>query len=127
MSSSTAVIACDVIGCGVIGRRHLAQIADSGRARLVAVADLSEELPDRATNEFGANRAYEDGEELIANPGVEAVVLALPAEPRYELASIGYDGYLMGEWIHAMMDGETDPDAYLPRELAKLRSIEADL
>lgn len=43
------------------------------------------------------------------------------------LASIAYDGYLMGEWIHAMMDGETDPDAYLPRELAKLRSIEADL
>lgn len=86
MSSSTGVIACGVIGCGVIGRRHLAQIADSGRARLVAVADLSEELRDRATNEFGADRAYEDGEELIADLGVEAVVLALPAEPRYELA-----------------------------------------
>ena len=43
------------------------------------------------------------------------------------LASINFDGYLMGEWIHSVMEGNTDPIVYLPRELKKLRKIEASL
>lgn len=43
------------------------------------------------------------------------------------LAEIEFDGYLMGEWIHGMMDGNTDPMVYLPREIAKLTQLEAAL
>lgn len=43
------------------------------------------------------------------------------------LVSISYDGYLMGEWIHSIMEGTTDPIAYLPRELTALKRIEAEL
>ncbi|MFW5776607.1 MAG: sugar phosphate isomerase/epimerase family protein [Spirochaetota bacterium] len=43
------------------------------------------------------------------------------------LRSISYDGYLMGEWIHSLMEGSTDPIEYLPRELKKLKQIEASL
>ncbi len=43
------------------------------------------------------------------------------------LMEIGFDGFLMGEWIHSLMEGNTDPVIYLPRELKKLRKIEASL
>ena len=43
------------------------------------------------------------------------------------LAEIGFDGFLMGEWIHSLMEGNTDPVIYLPRELKKLKKIEAAL
>lgn len=43
------------------------------------------------------------------------------------LASISYDGYLMGEWIHSLMEGSTDPIEYLKRELKSLKKIEAGL
>ncbi|MFP4378030.1 MAG: sugar phosphate isomerase/epimerase family protein [Spirochaetales bacterium] len=43
------------------------------------------------------------------------------------LKSISYDGYLMGEWIDSLMEGSTDPIEYLPRELKKLKRIEAEL
>jgi sugar phosphate isomerase/epimerase len=43
------------------------------------------------------------------------------------LKSISYDGYLMGEWIHSLMEGSTDPIEYLPRELKKLKQIEAEV
>lgn len=43
------------------------------------------------------------------------------------LASISFDGYLMGEWIHSIMEGSTDPIVYLPRELKKMKQLEAAL
>ncbi len=43
------------------------------------------------------------------------------------LASVSYDGYLMGEWIPSLMEGSTDPIEYLPRELKALKKIEASL
>lgn len=43
------------------------------------------------------------------------------------LKSISYTGYLMGEWIHSLMEGSTDPIEYLPRELKQLKQIEAEL
>lgn len=49
------------------------------------------------------------------------------AELLRSLRSIGFEGYLMGEWIHSMMEGNTDPIVYLPRELKKLKEIEAAL
>jgi len=43
------------------------------------------------------------------------------------LKSTSFDGYLMGEWIDSLMEGSTDPIEYLPRELKKLKRIEAEI
>jgi predicted dehydrogenase len=51
----------------------------------VAVADLSEERGRAAAERFGAPKVYRDGLDLIADPEIEAVVLAFPAVGRTEL------------------------------------------
>lgn len=74
-----------VVGCGVIGRKHLDHLAGYDPVRLRAVADLSVELRSEAAAAYSPETSYASGEALIDDPEVEAVVLALPAEPRYEL------------------------------------------
>ncbi|MBO0743988.1 MAG: Gfo/Idh/MocA family oxidoreductase [Candidatus Dormibacteraeota bacterium] len=65
-----------VIGCGGIARlAHLPNLKRNPRARLVAVADINEESARRAAEEFGAEVAYTDYHDLLANPDVEAVTV----------------------------------------------------
>ncbi len=75
-----------VIGCGVIGRRHVETGARSPLIDVVAVADLREEVAREVAGQFGVGRVYADGEDLLKDPEVEAVVLALPARWRTDLA-----------------------------------------
>lgn len=75
-----------VVGCGVMGVRHLAAAVKSPHGEPFAVADLIKERAEAAAKESGASRVYTDGRELIADPDVEAVVLAMPTAHRDELA-----------------------------------------
>lgn len=75
-----------VVGCGVMGVRHLAAAVKSPHAEPFAAADLIKERAEVAAKESGASRVYTDGRELIADPDVEAVVLAMPTAHRDELA-----------------------------------------
>ena len=75
-----------VIGCGVIGTIHLRAIAEAPQIELAAVADQMPERAQAAADEFGAARSYVEAAELIADPQVEAVVLAVPAAGRAEVA-----------------------------------------
>ncbi len=75
-----------VVGCGVIGPTHLKLAATCPLARVVAVADL---IPERARSkggEFGIDAVYFSDEELLNDPQVEAVVLAMPAADRTPVA-----------------------------------------
>ncbi len=75
-----------VIGCGVIGRRNMADAIASDLTEVVAVADLRPESREYA-REQGVPRIYEGGRELLdEDPDVEAVVLAFPAAGRAEMA-----------------------------------------
>jgi predicted dehydrogenase len=74
-----------VIGCGVIGRVHIAAAARTGLAEVVAVADISAAALQAAVADFGIARAYDDPYALLADDGVEAVVIALPAVARHEV------------------------------------------
>ncbi|MSS70877.1 MAG: Gfo/Idh/MocA family oxidoreductase [Candidatus Latescibacteria bacterium] len=76
-----------VIGCGVIGRRHVEAASRSPLIDVVAVADLREEVAREVAGQFGVGRVYGDGDTLLEDPDVEAVVLALPACWRTDLAS----------------------------------------
>ncbi|NLW50889.1 MAG: Gfo/Idh/MocA family oxidoreductase [Candidatus Brocadiaceae bacterium] len=71
-----------VIGCGVMGVRHLAAAARSEHAVPFAAADLMRERAEAAVKEHGAERVYTDGRDLIADEDVDAVVFAAPAAHR---------------------------------------------
>ena len=66
-----------VIGLGEIGGAHCASIATLPQAQLVAVADLRADVVTKVAGQYGAT-AYETTEELLAHPGIEAVIIALP-------------------------------------------------
>ncbi len=74
-----------VVGCGVMGMRHLAVAKASSLAEPFAVADLIPQRVREAARASGAPRVYADGRELVADLEVEAVVFATPAAKRDEL------------------------------------------
>ena len=75
-----------VIGCGVMGRRHAAEAAASELAALVAVADIRAEAAESTAQNAGGCRVHGDGGALLDDADVEAVVLAMPAGVRADLA-----------------------------------------
>ena len=75
-----------VVGCGVIGPHHMAGALKSPLVELVAVADLIGDRAQTAAEKFSVPKTYIEGNDLIEDPDVEAVVLALPACGRLPLA-----------------------------------------
>lgn len=75
-----------VIGCGVIGGRHLSIASDSEHIELVAAADLVESYRERAAERFNPPKMYTNDVDLLDDENVEAVVLAFPTQYRTEVA-----------------------------------------
>ena len=97
-----------VIGCGVIGSKHIEAAAGAKQVDLVAVADLRRELAEESASRFGVIKAYSDAQELLADPEVEAVVLAMPAFMRTSLALKAFAAgkHVLTEKPVAMSSGE---------------------
>jgi predicted dehydrogenase len=66
-----------VIGCGV-GQLHLQGFAKDPRVQIVAVAGLDEDRCLELAGTFGVLRVYRDYQDLIADPDVTAVTVAVP-------------------------------------------------
>ncbi|MEM7029682.1 MAG: Gfo/Idh/MocA family oxidoreductase [Chloroflexota bacterium] len=75
-----------IIGCGVIGTVHIKSVQDVAHVNIVAIADIRENIVQATAGEYGIQTAYTDAEALLADPDIEAVVLALPAHARTDLA-----------------------------------------
>jgi myo-inositol 2-dehydrogenase / D-chiro-inositol 1-dehydrogenase len=76
-------IAVGVIGAGVMGSAHAQLFARQIKgARLISVADRNLQAAEAAASR---GRAVRDGEELIADPAVEAVVIASPDQTHFGL------------------------------------------
>ncbi len=75
-----------VIGCGVIAQYHLRALAKLKTARAAAVCDLRGEMAQKTAAEFGVPRWTTSADELLADPTIDGVILALPAFARTELA-----------------------------------------
>ena len=75
-----------VIGCGVIGSRHLSIASEASHIELVAAADLIEGNRARATERFKPPKMYDNDIDLLDDADVEAVVLAFPTQYRTEVA-----------------------------------------
>lgn len=68
-----------VIGTGGMGGRHARNLAQRvGKAQVVAVMDMDADRAQAIASECGGAQVYADAEALIADPSVEAVVIAAP-------------------------------------------------
>lgn len=66
-----------VIGCGAIGRDHIARINDSVPGAMVsACSDYFKESAVKAAEMYGVPNVFDTGEELIASAEVDAVLIA---------------------------------------------------
>jgi myo-inositol 2-dehydrogenase/D-chiro-inositol 1-dehydrogenase len=85
------VVNVGVIGAGLMGSTHARLLATAiAGAEVVAISDAVHEQAERVAQELDLGTIHADGMELIANPAVDAVVIASPAathEP-YTLACI---------------------------------------
>ena len=75
-----------IVGCGVIGRTHLRCTLGLDRLEVVGLADADLSAASKLASEFGIGKYYGDAYELIDDPEVEAVVLAVPTGPRLGMA-----------------------------------------
>lgn len=80
-----------VIGTGEIGRLHAGNLAtQTVGARVMAVMDVDVERAESVAAECGAAQVYADGFALIADPAVDAVLIASPdaTHAKFTLACI---------------------------------------
>ena len=67
-----------VVGAGLWGEAHAEVYATHPFAELAAVCDMDPERARRTADRYGARRTYTNYEELVADPGVDAVAVATP-------------------------------------------------
>lgn len=85
-ASSGEPVAVGLIGAGGIGRFHGESLATRvASTRLAAVADPAPGVADDLAASLGCDTTYTDGADLIADPRVEAVLIAAPARFHAEL------------------------------------------
>jgi predicted dehydrogenase len=75
-----------VVGCGVMGTRHVESAINVPRAEPVAVADLIESKAHKLADQFEVPAVYASAEALIADANVDAVIVAFPAIGRAAVA-----------------------------------------
>ena len=89
-----------VIGCGAIGRDHIRRLTDlvPGCA-VIACADYFEEAARKTAAQYEGVVAYKTGEELIAAPEVEAVVITSsdPSHAGYVLEGLKHGKFVFCE------------------------------
>jgi predicted dehydrogenase len=74
-----------VIGCGVIGQVHLRLAQSVPGAHIAAICDAQAETLRTTAQAHPDATAYSDPAALLADPGIDAVILALPAHLRTAL------------------------------------------
>lgn len=66
-----------VIGLGAIGQKHCESLANIRQADLVALSDVNEAVLNKTAEKLGA-KPYTDYKQMLADPALEAVVVATP-------------------------------------------------
>jgi predicted dehydrogenase len=69
---------CAVIGTGAIGINHLLSLQACPRAAAVAIAENNPQRAREASERFKIARSYNDFNELLEQPDIDAVIVAVP-------------------------------------------------
>lgn len=77
-AANSSPLRVGIIGAGWPGERHAEGYVDSGLAEVIAISDLDQKRAAATAKLFGASQVYGDFKELLANPDIEAVSVALP-------------------------------------------------
>jgi len=78
-------ISVGLIGCGHAAEMHLAAIRSSGRARVVAAADIDKTAVQRVARD--GIRPFSDYHGVLAAPEVDTVAVLTPPHVQFEIAS----------------------------------------
>ena len=78
------MIKVGVIGYGTMGRLHSSYLKQLPGVELAAVADLDEERRQNAQDTLGV-KVYNSGAELINDPSIDLVDIAVPTDVHYQL------------------------------------------
>lgn len=93
------VLKVGVVGCGAIGRDHIRRMTENiAETEVIAVADFVQEAAKKVAEQYNA-KFYATGEELIADPEVEAVLItsADPSHAGYVLECLKHKKYVFCE------------------------------
>ena len=99
-----------IIGCGQIAPSHIGNTQDDPRVSWVAACDLREEAVNERADEFGIPGRYTHIEELLADPAVDAVVVATGPEAHLEptLAAFAAGKHVLVEKPVAVTAGDVE-------------------
>lgn len=75
-----------IIGCGMIGKYHLRHAASADNIKVAALSDLDVELAKETARQYQIESVFANGLDLIESADLDAVVLAVPTDVRFELA-----------------------------------------
>jgi len=85
------------IGTGFIAQQcHLPAFDHAAGCRIIAVADLYEDLAKRIGRRYEVDRVYRNHQDLLADPDIEAVVITLP---RFLTAGVCLDALNAGKKV----------------------------
>lgn len=101
-----------IVGLGAIGQKHVEAAARVPIITVEAVADLNEGIARQTAERYGVPRMYSDAAALIRDPGIEAVLLAVPTRGRAELGL-----QAMAEGKHVLLEKPIGMNAAEVRQL----------
>ncbi len=78
MESTHSILNVGVIGAGWPGEQHAEAYLACERVRLLAIADLDVARRTTFSSRYGCERSYADYQDLVADPDIHAVSIALP-------------------------------------------------
>lgn len=92
MTKEDRLLRVGVLGCGPISQAaHLEACRKARNAELYAVCDLAKDLVEKMTTRFEPRRTFTDYDAMLADPAVEAVVVAVADQFHVDAAARALD------------------------------------
>lgn len=107
-----------IIGCGVIAQHHIRSAQKLDGCEIATVCDVREDVAKKTAETFGIAKVETDAAQVLADPEIDAVVLALPTSLRHQLA---LDALAAGK--HVLTE---KPAAMNAQEVVRLAEAQGD-